>query len=168
MADDDLLRTERLILRPVTVDDADEMRVMVGDFEVVRHTGTWPWPADRAFTEKRCAAGFGVEGGWLVAHAGSDLIGTVGIGPGGDFGYMLPQDQWGRGYATEMGRAMVDHAFSTGRWRALKACVFADNPASARVLEKLGFAEGAACTGFCASRQGDFPIRTFTLDAPRA
>ncbi|WP_306114426.1 MULTISPECIES: GNAT family N-acetyltransferase [unclassified Roseovarius] len=164
----EILRTERLLLRPVTVADAGDMQVMVGDFDVVRHTGTWPWPADPAFTEKRCAVGFGDKGGWLVALAGSDLIGTVGVGPDGDFGYMLPQAQWGRGYATEMGRAVVDHAFTTGRWPGLKACVFEDNPASAHVLTKLGFAEGAACTGFCASRNGDFPIRTFTLDAPQA
>lgn len=168
MAREEILRTERLVLRPVEAGDADDMSTMVGDFEVVRHTGTWPWPADPAFTKKRCSVGFGDNGGWLVAHIGSDLVGTVGIGPDGDFGYMLPRDHWGRGFATEMGCVVINHAFATGRWNGLKACVFDDNLASARVLQKLGFAEGAACTGFCTSRDGDFPIRTFTLDAPQA
>jgi RimJ/RimL family protein N-acetyltransferase len=103
-----------------------------------------------------------------VARRDGQLIGMIGLQEDGDFGYMLAQDAWGQGFATEMGRALVAYADESPQWSSLKACVFEDNPASARVLEKLGFAEGAACSGHCASRGGDFPIRTFTLALPRA
>lgn len=162
------LTTPRLALRPIRPGDTGVVyERLARDFEVVRHTGTWPWPADRQETTRRCAVGFGAEGGWLVAHDAGRLIGTIGLKDDGDFGYMLARDSWGRGYATEMGQALVDYASASGRWHSLKACVFNDNPASARVLEKLGFVEGAACHGHCAARHGDFPIRTYTRQVTR-
>lgn len=161
------LTTERLELRPVRPEHCEQVQIMATDFEVVRHTGTWPWPADPDFTAERCAVGFGESGGWLVAHRGADLVGMIGLRDDGDLGYMLARHAWGQGYATEMGRAVVSHAFETGRWDVLKACVFQDNPASARVLEKLGFVQGAACEGHCAARLGHFPIRTYQMTRPR-
>ncbi len=156
------LITKHLMLRPVQPEDADRIHdVLASDFEVVRHTGTWIWPADRAVTARRCQDGFSAEGGALAAFAGDDLVGTVGLRADGDLGYMLGRAYWGQGYATEMGQALIDHAATTGRWTTLKACVFEDNPASGRVLEKLGFAETGTCLGHCAARQGDFPIRTY-------
>ena len=156
------------MLRPSTVADADAVSVMAGDFEVVRHTGTWPWPADRAFTKARCGRGFTGRGGWLLAYDGAALVGMVGLREDGDLGYMLARAHWGRGYATEMGRAVVDFAFGRGGWARLRACVFDDNPASARVLQKLDFTEGPACRGQCAARGDEFPIRNFTLTRTEA
>lgn len=159
------IATDRLLLRPIELSDAPQVHTgMASDFDVVRHTGTWPWPADMAETERRCVRGFDTFG-WMVACVGDQVIGTVGMGPEGDFGYMLPQSTWGQGYATEMGRAFVNHVFGAGIRSDLKACVYDDNPASARVLQKLGFTEGPACIGRCEARDGDFPIRTFTLQA---
>ena len=158
------LSTQRLWLRPVEVADADQVHDhLASDFEVVRHTGTWPWPADFDVTGTRCQRGWNMDGGWMVALQDGNLVGMIGLQHDGDLGYMLARPHWGQGYATEMGRAIIDHAKGSGRWPQLKACVFDDNPASVRVMEKLGFVEGGACRGRCEARAGEFPIRTFTM-----
>ncbi|MFK7941200.1 MAG: GNAT family N-acetyltransferase [Roseovarius sp.] len=162
------LYTDRLILRPVTPDDAADVHdALACVYDIVRHTGSWIWPADRTFTAEKCTAGFGPEGGWLVARMDGALAGMVGVKHDGDFGYMLPQKYWGQGLATEMGHAVIGHVQNAPYWPMLKACVFEDNPGSARVLEKLGFTEGPACRGHCAARGGEFPTRTFTKDLPQ-
>jgi [ribosomal protein S5]-alanine N-acetyltransferase len=55
------------------------------------------------------------------------------------FGYWLGETYWGKGIATAAARAMVVHVFSSARFVRLEAPVFAWNPASMRVLEKVGF-----------------------------
>jgi RimJ/RimL family protein N-acetyltransferase len=55
------------------------------------------------------------------------------------FGFHLRPEYWGRGYATEAGRAVIRHAFTNLSVRALFAGHHPANPASPRVLEKLGF-----------------------------
>jgi [ribosomal protein S5]-alanine N-acetyltransferase len=57
-----------------------------------------------------------------------------------EIGYWLGEEFWGRGIATEALIAVTEHAFSTGDLCRLYAHVFAWNPASARVLEKAGYA----------------------------
>lgn len=163
------LTTPRLQIRPVREGDAAEVHeAMASDFEVMRHTGSWPWPASLEATRGKCALSFDREGGWMVVLHGGRIIGMVGMGPDGDFGYMLARVVWGQGFATEMTQAVIDHVRESGLRKDLKACVFTDNPSSARVLEKLGFSEGPACSGRCEARNGEFPIRTFTLLLPRA
>ena len=70
------------------------------------------------------------------------LVGSCGLGrrPSGavEMGYWIARPFWGRGFATEACAAL---SISPGRsaWRSLEGSHFLDNPASARVLEKLGF-----------------------------
>ena len=56
-----------------------------------------------------------------------------------DIGYELSPDHWRCGYATEAARAMVDFGFSELGLRRISSWCIADNAASARVLERLGF-----------------------------
>lgn len=58
-----------------------------------------------------------------------------------DLGYELSPHYWGRGYATEAARAMVDFGFRALGLRRISSWCIADNVASARVLERLGFAQ---------------------------
>ena len=74
-----------------------------------------------------------------------------------EFGYRLFPKFWGRGYATEAGRAVVNHAFDDLGLTALCAIVHPDNTASSAVAEKLGFLR----TG-CISRLG-FNLDHYTL-----
>ncbi len=56
-----------------------------------------------------------------------------------DFGYWLGESFWGRGLASAAASAFKEHLVKSGRFARLQAPVFAWNPASMRVLEKLGF-----------------------------
>jgi [ribosomal protein S5]-alanine N-acetyltransferase len=58
---------------------------------------------------------------------------------GFEFGYWLGRRYWGRGYATEAARRALAFAFTELNAERLTAGWFHDNPASGRVLEKLGF-----------------------------
>ena len=75
----------------------------------------------------------------------AQLIGSCGIRrkPGNDWeadiGYELSPDFWGQGYATESARAMVNFGFHELRLHRISSWCIADNTASVRVLERLGF-----------------------------
>src|SRR5690606_6543562 len=71
------------------------------------------------------------------------LVGGIGLARNDagavELGYWIDRPYWGLGYATEAGRAVVDMAFEGLRLESLDAGHYLDNPASARVLAKLGF-----------------------------
>lgn len=86
----------------------------------------------------------------LVAFAiatGSEAIGSIGLMPGKDvhrftaeLGYWLAEPFWGRGIMTEAVKAVSEYALETLGFSRIYAEPYATNPASARVLEKSGFA----------------------------
>ena len=55
--------------------------------------------------------------------------------------WLLARDQWGKGYATEAARAVLDHGFREVGLDRIVACVYPDNAASIRVAERLGFTQ---------------------------
>jgi RimJ/RimL family protein N-acetyltransferase len=82
----------------------------------------------------------------LCIEADGGAVGAVGYVPGYDverysaeIGYWLGEELWGRGIVTEALSLVTDHAFSRLNFLRLFALPFADNPASARVLEKAGY-----------------------------
>ncbi len=165
----EVLRTARLVLRDAGPKDVDEVHTtMAMDFDVVRCTGSWVWPADREFTAARCLPlppEIGLGG---VVMQGRSIVGMATVFGDGELGYMFARAHWGQGFATEICDALVKAAFANGRWGKLRASVFTDNPGSAHVLRKLGFTEGDGCTGHCASRGAELPVRNFTLERPQA
>jgi len=82
----------------------------------------------------------------LAVELQGQVIGGVGAIAGegiaaatADFGYWLGEPFWGRGLATTAARAFKEHLLQSKRFARLQASVFAWNPASMRVLEKVGF-----------------------------
>jgi RimJ/RimL family protein N-acetyltransferase len=140
-------RTERLLLRPGWIEDAPALFGAIADRHIVRNLATAPWPYRPEDAESFLSRDRGVaETSALVfLHAGHkpELIGGVGFGrmPDGrtELGYWLKRDHWGRGYATEAAGAVLAAARDSLRLKSLEAGHFLDNPASGRVLEKLGF-----------------------------
>ncbi len=138
----------RLLLRAFTPADAPLAHERIyGDPEVMRHVGHGP-VADLAATERLLAAyadhqaahGFGF---WAVQErASGELVGDAGLERTlrgeVELGYTLARAAWGRGYATEAGELCVAEARELGL-SELVGVVDVGNPASARVLEKLGF-----------------------------
>jgi RimJ/RimL family protein N-acetyltransferase len=140
-------RTERLLLRPGWAQDAPALFDAIGDEAVVRNLASAPWPytlADaHAFLATERDAGAPSAMIFLRTSGAPQLVGTIGIGrrPDGEkeLGYFIGRRFWGQGYATEAGRAVLAFARDSLRLRKLSAGYFLDNPASGRVLEKLGF-----------------------------
>src|SRR5690606_6266556 len=80
-------------------------------------------------------------------------------------GYWIARAHWGHGYASEAGRAVIDVARALGHKR-LTAGHYVDNPASARVLRKIGFREtGEVRPTFCRARGGELVLaRRYALE----
>ncbi len=139
-------RTERLTLRPGWTEDAPALLAAIGHEAVVRNLSRVPWPYTLADAEAFIDGWRGDAGPTFLifAHDGGccDLIGGIGIGPLRDvpymLGYWLTPSAWGRGYATEAGRAALDIAATMGIGR-IDAGHYVDNPASGAVLRRLGF-----------------------------
>ncbi|MFN3388318.1 MAG: GNAT family N-acetyltransferase, partial [Allosphingosinicella sp.] len=108
------------------------------------------------------------EQDWAIALRPEDrFIGVVGLVPGGEeaeLGYWLGRPWWGRGYATEACAALVSHAFGPLALRALVSGCFSDNPASAAVLRKLGFAQTGEGTLFCLAEGRELPFLQMRLE----
>lgn len=156
------IRTDRLLLRPLSEADAERLAIVLNDPAVLRQVLTWPSPitalhvAGRiAMANARAAASgdmlqFGVE------LPGEGLIGMIGGSVDaegvGRLGYMLGRAYWGRGLGREAVAGWMAAARARGATR-FEAEVFLDNPRSARVLRALGFADaGPGAPGFCLGR----------------
>ena len=96
------------------------------------------------------------------------MIGGCGFdlrdGPAPEIGYWLGARYWGKGYATEAVRALIDHAFTDLEHQALQSSVRVTNPASRRVLEKCGFQWTGV--GLCRIRAlgSSVPVDRFRLE----
>ena len=104
---------------------------------------SWPIPADHDLIRERCTP-FALENGLVgVIEKSGRVIGSIGCArlPEGDFGmgYGLHPDHWGQGFATEMAGALIAAMFRRADCDLISAGHFTDNPASRRVLAKLGF-----------------------------
>ena len=141
------LRGPRLDLRPFTADDAAAAHRVYGDPEVMRFVGdgdpasplrTPQMLSDYAAHQARHGFAF-----WaVIERASGELIGDAGLevtDQGVELGFTLGRRWWGRGLATEAARLCVRAACGPLGLPHLVALVDVDNPASARVLEKLGF-----------------------------
>ena len=165
-------RTARLTLRPAWLEDAPQLAAAIGHESVTRNLSRVPWPyavadAEAFITRPRLPKDIFCL---IFAHKGANprLIGGIGMGAiegGHEFGYWLTPSAWGRGYATEAGRAVVAAARHTLGLRRLKAGHFVDNPASGRVLTKLGFRPtGNVAQRTALARGGEVPCIDFVLD----
>jgi [ribosomal protein S5]-alanine N-acetyltransferase len=155
------LETERLLLRPLSMDDLDVFASFYADPEVMRYLGVGR-TLSREETEASLARmlrgldmdGFGQFGverkddreligrcGFLVWDA-ETLAPTTEAEASGrtelEVGYALGRPYWGKGYATEAATAVRDHALGPLRRERLIAFIRPDNVRSRRVAEKLG------------------------------
>lgn len=134
----------------------------VSDYEVVKWTSSWPHPADREFVASRCVSvdpelGFGGP-----VFLGDEQIGGIGI-LNGELGYFFARKHWGKGYATEAMTAFLSDIFQRFPIDEICASHFDDNPASGRVLTKLGFTQTGKAMGSSAARLEDAPETLYRL-----
>ena len=139
-------RTPRLLLRPGFPEDAPALAAGIADEAIARNLATVPWPYRMRDAEAFLASPRDpILPSLLIFERGQNapqLVGSCGLGrrPSGavEMGYWIARPFWGRGIATEACTALVDIARTLGL-ATLEGSHFIDNPASARVLEKLGF-----------------------------
>lgn len=138
------LATERLLLRPFTLDDAPAVQRLASAYEVAENTLLIPHPypegAAAEWIAKQKPANNHVFA--ITLHEG-DVIGAVGLEvqpehDRGEIGYWIGVPYWGRGYMTEAARAVIGWAFESLRLRRVFAFHFTRNPASGRVMQKIG------------------------------
>ena len=167
-------RTSRLTLRPAWPEDAPALARAIGHEDVVTKLSHVPWPyalgdAQDFLSRPRTAT----DAFFLILSHETDyprIVGGMGIHPepsgnGHEFGYWLTPSAWGRGYATEAGRAVVAIARHALGLKRLNAGHFVDNPASGRVLAKLGFrSTGRIEPRHCRARGTETPCALFELD----
>jgi ribosomal-protein-alanine N-acetyltransferase len=145
-----IVEAERLALREWTAEDAGALFAVASDPEVMRYVGDGrPWAGVGRAREwlgwmAECYRRNGYGRWAVVEREGGRLVGSCGFWPLAetgevDFGYLLARDCWGRGYATEAGRAALAYGFGRLGFGEVVARVLPENAASGRVLEKLGF-----------------------------
>ena len=144
------LATGRLVLRPFALSDATDVQRLAGDYQVATTTLTIPHPYED-----------GVAEAWIETHeerwASSrhltlaitteveGLVGAVSLQQRpphrrAELGYWIARRFWGRGFATEAARAVVAYGFRELGLNKIDAHYLARNPASGRVMEKVGMA----------------------------
>ncbi len=138
-------RTERLLLRPSWPEDAGQIYRAIADEGIVRNLARAPWP----YTMDDAAWFAALEHSemfpnfmlMLRTDGAPKLIGSCGLAERDgevELGYWIARPYWGNGFAAEAARAVVDVAKALGH-RKLVSGHFVDNPASGRVLRKVGF-----------------------------
>jgi RimJ/RimL family protein N-acetyltransferase len=163
-----VLATARLVLRAPRRSDVKAIATLANDRRIAANTARIPHPYAIEDAEQFVAAVNKREGeACFVVTLDGALIGMCSIESredGPELGYWLGVAYWGRGFATEAVRALIDHAFGDLEHEALISGARVNNPASRRVLEKCGF----QWTGVRLSRiraiNSAAPIDRFRLD----
>ncbi|WP_306251792.1 GNAT family N-acetyltransferase [Parvularcula sp. IMCC14364] len=174
----DVIKTARLELRPLTMQDEAAYFAVVNDYDVVKMTASWPWPVSRSYVADRLEqaatrdpsrnAGLGIfangelagnMGGHLEAHhvTGEEVIWV---------GFMLARKWWGAGLMTEALSVLCPYLWRRLGFVDIYGEHYTDNPASGRVMEKAGFTfVGPAQEVWCAAREKHLSGRQYRLAA---
>jgi RimJ/RimL family protein N-acetyltransferase len=163
-----VLATARLVLRAPRRSDVKVIASLANDRRIAANTARIPHPYGIEDAEQFVAAVNKREGeACFVIMLECAPVGVCSVDlreDGPEVGYWLGVPYWGRGFATEAVRALIDHAFGDLEHEALISGARVNNPASRRVLEKCGF----QWTGVRLSRiraiNSAAPIDRFRLD----
>jgi len=143
------LETGRLILRPFALSDAADVQRLAGDRAIADTTATVPHPYEDGMAEawisthgKDFAAGTSLTLA-VALKPESALVGAIGLakiaaGHQAEMGYWIGKPYWNQGFCTEAAAALLRHAFLTLGLARVYATHLARNPASGRVMRKVG------------------------------
>jgi RimJ/RimL family protein N-acetyltransferase len=168
-----VLETERLVLRAPRLGDVKAVAMLANDRRIAENTARIPHPYRIADAEDFIA----------TANLGSEIVFVITLRNGQEnhrvvgacgytqvdrhppeLGYWLGVKHWGKGYATEAVRAMIDHIFADTDAEAIQSAARVTNPASRRVLEKCGFQWSSAGLLRIRALSSSAPIDRFRLD----
>ena len=167
-------RTERLLLRPGWIEDAPALTRAIADEAIVTKLARAPWPYRLADAEAFLARRPDVRlPDFLIfarTRGAPRLVGGIGLHESdrgaAELGYWIARPFWGLGFATEAGRAVVDLARHSLKLPKLVSSPMIDNPASGRVLRKIGFKPvGRTVPRHSVARGSEVPCMLYALDA---
>jgi [ribosomal protein S5]-alanine N-acetyltransferase len=145
----EILKTDRLILRPFKLSDARIVQQKAGDKAIVDTTLNIPYPYPDGLAEEWVSSHQPkFEAGESITYAitlkdNDEIIGAIGLMVQKKFnhaelGYWIDKNLWGNGYCTEAAKAMVEYGFNKFGLHKIFAEHIARNPGSGKVMEKLG------------------------------
>lgn len=143
------LETERLLLRPFALSDSLQVQALAGDAAIADTTLPIPHPYEEGMAEEwiathlpRYRTGEGVDLAITAKETGG-LVGAVSLTIHGGFkraelGFWIGRKYWNRGYCTEAARTVIEYGFRHLFLNRIYSHHFRRNPASGRVLVKIG------------------------------
>lgn len=148
---ENILETERLILRKWTIADTNALFEIMRDAKVARFIGDGePFTVEKANDFLAWAEDFERANGFcrwkVIEKSTNEVVGSCGFGrikesEEIELGYLFAQKAWGKGYATEIAEACAGYGFKKLGFREIIALTDAENIASQKVLEKIGFSQ---------------------------
>jgi [ribosomal protein S5]-alanine N-acetyltransferase len=143
------IETDRLLLRKLNDEDAEDIEKLAGDYDVAKTTLTVPHPYP-----KGSAHGFihsmieAEEKGKIIMYAlvekeSNLFIGIMNVSIHAQFGrgelaYWIGKPYWGKGYGTEAAKSLLKICFEDLQLNKIFAAAFTNNPGSWRIMEKIG------------------------------
>jgi RimJ/RimL family protein N-acetyltransferase len=165
------LHTERLELRPPSMEDADAIyHGYATDPEVARYV---IWTPHESIERTRAFLEHGdTSYPWAITlRQGGELIGAMHLRvsvPWAEFGFNLARAHWGAGYGSEAVRAVVEFGLALPGVHRVQATCHVDNGASARAMEKGGMIrEGVLCRYMLFPNLGEDPQDVYMYAATR-
>ena len=144
-----MLETDRLLLRPFDLSDANEVQRLAGDFDIADTTLLIPHPYEDGLAEEwilsqeeKIASGkeffFAI-----VMRDKNQLVGSIALRinadhENGELGYWIGKPYWNNGFATEAADAILRFGFNELKLERIHAHYLARNPASGKVMQKIG------------------------------
>ena len=140
-----VIKTERLILRPIEFEDTEAMfKNWASDSDVCKYL-SWP-PHDSIEKTKSVIASWKNSCNpfhWAITVNGT-IIGTIGVvrtftpAKSCSMGYCIGKKWWGNGYVAEALSAIIDYLFTNTEIMRIAACHISENPNSGKVMQKAG------------------------------
>ncbi len=171
------LVTDRLILRPLALSDAEAITAQIGNYGVSKNLARVPYPyalSDahwfldwvNTFDERSLFVAITEKPtpDCLIGAITFEYAAELG---NAELGYWLAQPYWNRGYMREAARAVVDHAFDGTKLGLMVSCFFNDNPNSGKVLRGVGFEANGPCMHFSKSQGIEVPVTQMRLTRER-
>ncbi|MCK5295458.1 MAG: GNAT family N-acetyltransferase [Alphaproteobacteria bacterium] len=166
------IQTNRLVLRPFILEDAEAVYNYIKDWEVAKYTSHIPYPYEKEMAESWLSAIIkDMNAGKcfitaIINRENGSLIGGVGLdfeNRKAELGYWLAKHAWGNGYATEAVQAMVACGFDVFNMESIKAGVHPQNTASSNVLKKLGFVFTEKKLSYAPARNKDVLYKYYSI-----
>ncbi len=169
------ISTERLQLRPPQPQDAPQIAAYMADPDLPLNLGRAPYPYRREHAEAWIPLALAAhkdetEYPFMIVHPKDGVVGCCGLTQMGEgvmeLGYWAGKPHWGRGYATEASHALIAWGRMAKDASGFVSGHIFDNPASGRVLVKLGFQPVGETSMYVVGRDCEVRAIRYALDAP--